>query len=218
MENLDTSMIQPGLNKRLIRAFIVVTLVVTILFLVFLPYRFYQRDVNAARTKSMELSGIIKESLLSTMITTGNPESIRSLVKKYQTKTEFKFRLIRSRVVEKQHGIKEDNQATDELIMKVLESGKKQEGWISDTQFRYVSPYLADDRCQQCHERMDEGTIEPGTVMGASEIIFDLKEQKNSSIRFILEITAMIVICMVILGVYLFLIVKWNILDPLMLD
>lgn len=218
MENLQDSMIKPGLKKRLLRAFMLVTFVVTLLFLVFLPYRFYERDLNAIRGNSMEMSDIIKEGLLSIMIATGDPEAIRSLIKKYQTKTEFRFRLIRSTVVEKQHGIKEDSQNMDDLIRQVLKTGKKQEDWISDTQFRYISPYLADQRCQQCHKRLDEKGIDPGTVMGASEMIFELKEQRYQSIRFIIEITVMMIICMLILGTYLFLIVKWNILDPLELD
>ncbi|MBT7152344.1 MAG: hypothetical protein HN945_07810 [Deltaproteobacteria bacterium] len=218
MENLNGSMIKPGLKKRLIWAFMIVTFVITVLFSVFLPYRFYKRDVEAARVKSMELSEIIREGLLSTMIATGKPETIRKLIKKYQTKTQFKFRLIRSPVVEKQHGTKEDDQETDGVIRQVLETGKRKEDWISNTRFRYVSPYLADERCQQCHEKTDQSKIEPGTVLGASEIIFDLKEQRYRSIRFILEITVMIIVCMIILGVYLFLIVKWNVLDPLLLE
>ncbi len=218
MEKVKGVEIRPGIRKRLLRAYILVTFVLIVLFLVFLPYRFYQRDVETARQKSKELSVIIKESLISTMISNQKPEPLRELIKTFQNKSTFKFRLIRSLYVAKQHGVKEDDQAVDEVIRKVLNTGKGVDDWISDTQFRHVSPYISDERCQKCHVRLDGNKIEPGSVLGVSEIIFELQEQKSKSIRFIIEITLMGVICMVILGAYLFLVVKWNLLDPLSLD
>jgi hypothetical protein len=140
---------------------------------------------------------------------------MRDLLTTFQTQFKFKFRLIRSNHVEKQHGFNEDPQSKDELIDEVLRTGRGREDWLDNTRFRYVSPFVADQSCQKCHRGVNNLKIEIGSVLGVSEIIFELKEIRNTSIRQIIEFTLIMVAGLITLGLILFFIVKKGILDPM---
>ncbi len=202
-------------QKKLFFAFAVVTVVFVMLFLVILPYRFYQRDVDEATQNARNITDLVRTSILSTMMSTGDFEDIRNLLTQFQTQYDFKFRLIRSEYVEKQHGIKEDHQEKDDLIRGVLRVGKGRADWIDSTNYRYVSPFLADERCQECHNGLDGKEIKIGSVLGASEIVFELVDKRSASIRQIIELTLLMIAGLVTLGLALFFIVKKGILDPL---
>jgi len=204
-----------GTQKKLFMAFGMVTLVFVVLFLVILPYEFYNRDVDEARQNAQNISKLIRTGVLSHMIGGANPKNMRDLLSTLQTQFQFKFRLIRSSHIEKQHGFKEDPQSKDDLINEVLQTGRGREDWLSSTRFRYVSPFVADERCQSCHRELDGRIIEIGSVLGVSEIIFELKDIRNASIRQIVEVTLLMIAGLVTLGFILFFIVKKGILDPL---
>jgi hypothetical protein len=207
-----------GTQKKLFVVFGLVTLGFVVLFLVILPYEFYKRDVDEARQNAQNISKLIRAGVLSHMIENANPESMRDLLTMFQTQFEFKFRLIRSSHVEKQHSFDEDPQSKDELINKVLRTGRGREDWLGSTRFRYVSPFVADQSCQKCHRGVDSQIIEIGSVLGASEIIFELKEIRNTSIRQIIEFTLIMIVGLITLGLILFFIVKKGILDPMGID
>ena len=204
-----------GTQKKLFMAFGLVTLVFVVLFLVILPYEFYNRDVDEARLNAQNISMLIRAGVLSHMIENANPESMRDLITTFQNQFKFKFRLIRSNHVEKQHGFNEDPQSKDELIDEVLRTGRGREDWLDNTRFRYVSPFVADQSCQSCHRGVNSLKIEIGSVLGVSEIIFELKEIRNASIRQIIEFTMIMVAGLITLGLILFFIVKKGILDPM---
>jgi hypothetical protein len=204
-----------GTQKKLFMAFGLVTLVFVVLFLVILPYEFYNRDVDEARLNAQNISMLIRAGVLSHMIENANPESMRDLITTFQNQFKFKFRLIRSNHVEKQHGFNEDPQSKDELIDEVLRTGRGREDWLDNTRFRYVSPFVADQSCQSCHRGVNSLKIEIGSVLGVSEIIFELKEIRNASIRQIIEFTLIMVVGLITLGLILFFIVKKGILDPM---
>ena len=140
---------------------------------------------------------------------------MRDLLATLQTQFEFKFRLIRSSHIEKQHGFKEDPQSKDDLINEVLRTGRGREDWLGSTRFRYVSPFVVDESCQRCHWGVNGQKIEIGSVLGVSEIIFELKDIRNESIRQIVEVTLLMIAGLVTLGLILFFIVKKAILDPM---
>jgi len=204
-----------GTQKKLFMAFGLVTLVFVVLFLVILPYEFYNRDVDEARRNAQNFSNLIRAGVLSHMNEDVNPKSMRDLLTMFQTQFEFKFRLIRSSHVEKQHGVYEDPQSKDELIDEVLRMGRGREDWLDSTRFRYVSPFVADESCQKCHRGLNSRIIEIGSVLGVSEIIFELKDTRNTSIRQIIEVTLLMIAGLVTLGLILFFIVKKGILDPM---
>jgi hypothetical protein len=203
-----------GTQKKLFMAFGLVTLVFIVLFLVILPYKFYNRDVDEARQNAQNISKLIRTGVLSHMIEDANPKSMRDLLTTLQTQFEFKFRLIRSGHIEKQHRFKEDPQSKDELINEVLQTGRGREDWLGSTRFRYVSPFVTDERCQKCHWGVNGQKIEIGSVLGVSEIIFELQDVRKASIRQIVEVTLLMIAGLVTLGLILFFIVKKGILDP----
>ncbi len=206
-----------SVQKRLFFIFAAVTLLFILLSSILLPYRLYLRDVQEARTKARDVSELIRVGLLSTMISTGDSEKIRGLIAAFQKKYDFQFRMIRSSHVEKQHGIKEDEQATDDLIKQVLQTGKSRDDWMDRTTFRYVSPFIADVRCQECHESISGKEIGIGQVLGASEIIFDLSVKEAESIRLIIEIVFLIMASLLTMGLVFFFIVKKGILEAKLL-
>jgi hypothetical protein len=179
-----------GTPKKLFMAFGLVTLVFVVLFLVILPYEFYNRDVDEARQNAQNISKLIRTGILSHMAVDANPKSMRDLLTTLQTQFEFKFRLIRSSHVEKQD-------------------------WLGSTRFRYVTPFVANESCQRCHRGLNDQIIEIGSVLGVSEIIFELKDIRNASIRQIVEVTLLMIAGLVTLGLILFFIVKKGILDPM---
>jgi hypothetical protein len=207
-----------GAQKKLFRAFGLVTLVFVVLFLVILPYEFYNRDVDEARQNAQNITKLIRTGVLSHMIEDANPKSMRELLITLQTQFDFKFRLIRSSHVEKQHRFNEDPQSKDEMINEVLRTGRGREDWLGSTRFRYVSPFVADESCQNCHFGVNGQKIDIGSVLGASEIIFELKDVRNASIRQIIEVTLLMIAGLITLGLILFFIVKKGILDPLGID
>ncbi len=204
-----------GAQKKLLKVFCLVTLVFVVLFLVILPYEFYNRDVDEARQNAQNISKLIRTGVLSHMKKGANPQSMRDLLTMIQTQFEFKFRLIRSRYIEKQHGVKEDPQRTDKLINEVLNTGRGREDWLGSTQFRYISPFVADQSCQRCHRGLNNRTIEIGSVLGVSETIFELKDMRNTSILQIIQVTLLMIAGLITLGLSLFFIVKKGILDPM---
>ncbi|MCP4622157.1 MAG: hypothetical protein GY850_01340 [bacterium] len=204
-----------GTQKKLFVAFGLVTLVFVVLFLIILPYEFYNRDVDEARQDAQNISKLIRTGVLSHMIEGADPKSMRDLLATLQTQFDFKFRLIRSRQVEKQHRYEEDPQSKDELINEVLRTGRGREDWLGSTRFRYVTPFVADESCQKCHRGLNDQIIETGSVLGASEIIFELKDIRSASIRQIIEVTFLMIAGLVTLGLILFFIVKKGILDPM---
>jgi len=204
-----------GTQKKLFVAFGLVTLIFVVLFLIILPYEFYNRDVDEARQYAQNISKLIRTGVLSHMIEGADPKTMRDLLATLQTQFDFKFRLIRSRQVEKQHRYEEDPQSKDELINEVLRTGRGREDWLGSTRFRYVTPFVADESCQKCHRGLNDQIIETGSVLGASEIIFELKNIRSASIRQIIEVTLLMIAGLVTLGLILFFIVKKGILDPM---
>jgi len=101
------------------------------------------------------------------------------------------------------------------LINEVLQTGRGREDWLGSTRFRYVTPFVADESCQKCHRGLNDQIIETGSVLGVSEIIFELKNVRSASIRQIIEVTLLMVAGLVTLGLILFFIVKKGILDPM---
>jgi hypothetical protein len=135
-----------GTPKKLCIAFGLLTSVFVILFLVILPYKFYKRDINDAKYNSQNISKLIRVAVLSHMTEGANPKNMRDLLTMFQTQFEFKFRLIRSSYVEKQHGLDEDPQNKDELINEVFRTGRsREEIWLGSTLFRRVSPFVVDE-------------------------------------------------------------------------
>jgi len=198
---------------RLLRAFAVVTTIFVVVVIVLLPYRLRERDILESRTKAREISELIRVGLLSTMIATGESEEIRGLISTYQDVYDFRFRMIRSSHVEQQHGVKQDEQATDELVKEVLATGRSRDDWLDSTTFRYVAPFVSDERCQECHESKQGGEIGVGEVLGASELIFDLSRKRAESIRLIVDVLIVMVGVMVAMGVVFYFVVKKGLLE-----
>ncbi|MCP4671093.1 MAG: hypothetical protein GY857_07285, partial [Desulfobacula sp.] len=72
--------------------------------------------------------------------------------------------------------------------------------------------------CGACHYDLNGEAVKAGAVLGASEIIFDLKPQKYRSIRFIGEIVVLLIFTQLLLGYILYYVVDKGILSHLESD
>ncbi len=215
MQNSQSTSIKPGLQKRLLLAFTVITVFFIFLFLIMLPLRFYERDVDEARFKATQISELLNIGLISVMVSSSDSKLISELIKQYQSNGGFQFRLIRSRFVKKQNSASQGIHEKDPLIQKVIEAGKGHQDWVTSTKLRYTHPFVADERCGKCHTGTNGEKIKTGTIVGASEIVFELKAKKYKSIRFIAEVMFMLISCLITLALALFYIVKKGLLDRL---
>ena len=77
------------IQKQIFWTFAGVTLFFLVLLLLLLPYRLYTRDVYEARQNAREVSKLIRSGLLSTMISTGESNNIRGLIREFQKNTSF---------------------------------------------------------------------------------------------------------------------------------
>jgi hypothetical protein len=209
----DDDPVNPRIQRRLFLALAGVTLFFVLMIVVLLPYRLYERDVQESRTQAREISELIRVGLLSTMISTGESEEIRGLIATFQKVYDFQFRMIRSRHVEKQHGVKEDEQATDDLVKEVLETGRSRDDWLDRTTFRYVAPFISDERCQECHESTEGDEIGVGEVLGASELVFDLTKKESESVRLIVDVVLVMAGALVSMGLIFYFVLRNGLLE-----
>lgn len=203
----------PRLQKRIFLIFMGTSAFFVVLALVILPVKLYTRDVTEARTQAREVSELIRVGLLSTMTSTGEPELIRQLIQDLQKHSEFQFRMIRSLHVEAQHGSRIDEQFADDTIKEVLETGKHREDWLDRTTFRYVAPFVADSRCQDCHESVTGEEIRVGEILGVSEIVFDLANKEAESVRLIVEVLFLLAGSLFAVSFIFYFVVKKGILE-----
>ena len=195
--------------------------------LLLLPYRLYLRDTEVAQQHanvvSDELSNMIKLTMLTTKdVLALNPklglgvvyEKVDKLYKKFEENQDFKFRVIRSPIIENQYTAIKGRSADSEEIKSVLASGKSQSR-VDGVHLTYWSPIRADDQCGHCHRDLKSKKVKSGTVLGVVETSFDLTRQRSRSIRTIIEITGFLMIMIVILALVILSVIRNSLIQPL---
>jgi len=195
--------------------------------LLLLPYRLYERDTGVARQHarlvSDELSNMIKLTMLTTKeIMALNPtlglgvviEKIEALYKKFGENQDFKFRVVRSPLIENQYTAIKGRSADNPQVTEALQTGRstsKVEGPI----LTYWSPIKADSQCGHCHKDANRKPVEAGVALGVVETRFDLTPQRNRSIRTIVEITGFLLGMIVLIALAVFAIIRRHLIAPL---
>jgi hypothetical protein len=106
------------MQKKLMTMIILMVLVTIAGLLVLLPFRLYSRDIDVARQHAQivsdELSNMIKLTMLTTKeVLNLNPnlgtgivfEKVNNLYREFGKNQSFKFRVVRSKIIENQHTI-----------------------------------------------------------------------------------------------------------------
>jgi hypothetical protein len=182
---------------------------------VMLAFSLYQHDVRIAERTAESTSQLLTTSILSTMMRTGDKEKVRALMAELKTQQNFGFRIYRSEYVERQFGLVEGERPMDEASRKVFETRKPLLNYPNDTTLRSFTPLITDQRCQQCHQDLAGKPIQPGVMLGAYEVVFDLSKVKAASIKLILQVVALVVVGLTVCGVLIFRLVATSVLDPI---
>jgi len=153
----------------------------------FMKAKDHQQIIKNARNTSR----LIKTGLLHTMILTGGDyNDIDNMINEMQHNFDFKFRMIRSQHVIKQHGIRRGEVPQDSLEEKVLRTGEVVESMDNESTLRIIYPFITDNRCGECHLGMDDKPVPAGVVNGAAVISFDLSEQLRETTTIIRSVLA----------------------------
>ncbi len=215
------------MEKKLRKMMAILVAVTVVGLLLLLPYRLYLRDTEVARQHagvvSEELSNMIKLTMLTTKdVLALNPklglgvvyEKVDKLYKKFEENPDFKFRVIRSPIVENQYTAIKGRSADNDDIRAVL-SGGKARSHIDGVNLTYWSPIRAEKQCGHCHRDLNNKKVTEGTVLGVVETSFDLTGQRARSIRTIVEITGFLMIMIVILAFIILSIIRNSLIRPL---
>ncbi len=152
----------------------------------FMKAKDHQQILKNARNTSR----LIKTGLLNTMIQSGDYGEINDVIKDMQNDLDFEFRMIRSKHVIKQHGVRRGEVPKDSLEKKALETGEVIESLDDESTLRIIYPFITDNRCGECHLGMDDKPVPVGVVNGAAVIRFDLSEQQRETTSIIRSVLA----------------------------
>jgi anti-sigma regulatory factor (Ser/Thr protein kinase) len=205
----------PSLRGKILRRMVLVALTGTIIIFFLIPYSFYKRDVLNAKREAQINAEIARAGLLSVMMSTGDPEVIRQAVDRYKEFQNFKFRMIRSKPVQKQFGQRTGEQPRDKIEEKVLNGELAEYSGVTGTTFRSVRPFIADVRCQRCHVDLQGEPVKAGTVLGVSEFKFDLEERYRHSRRLFLEVAIEMTLLIATIFITFYLLFAKNVIAPI---
>ena len=214
------------MQKKITTAIVLMVLVTIAGLLILLPYRLYSRDIDIAkqhaRLVSDELSNMIKLTMLTTKeVLNLNPnlgtgvvfEKVNKLYKDFGEGQNFKFRVVRSAIIERQHDVIKGRSADNPSVIKVFETGKPVSS-VDGALLSYWSPIKATEECGYCHNDLNRKKVVAGTTLGVVETVFDLTRQKQRSIRTIVEITGFLIAMVSLLGFLILKIIRKNLIDP----
>lgn len=215
------------MERKLYRAIALLVATTIAGLLVLLPYRLYERDVLAAqqhaRLVSDELSNMIKLTMLTTKeVMNLNPtlglgvvlEKVEALYKKFSESQDFKFRVVRSPLIENQFTAIKGRSADNPQVTRALETGRA-DSKIEGAMLTYWAPIKADGQCGHCHKDANRKPVEAGATLGVVETAFDLTRQRSRSIRTIAEITGFLLVMILLMALASVLIIRKNLVQPL---
>ena len=185
------------------------------ILMLMLAYSLYHHDIQTAEQNAERISRLTTTAILSTMMKTGDKLHVRSLMAELKSQQDFGFRIYRSAIVERQHGVVEDERPNDEASRSVFASQKPAKFYPNDTTLRYFTPLITDARCAQCHQDLAGKPIQPGIMLGAYEVVFDLTRVKAGSIRAIVQVALLTIGALLVFGFLLYRLIASNILDPI---
>jgi len=203
------------IRSQLLVKLVPIAVVGMLVIVILLPYSLYRRDTSEIKKQAHQKVELIRKGLLGAMMNTGDPVVIRKIVDWYKNNDEFEFRMVRSKYVRKQFGDRKGETPKDQIEEDVLNGKLSESAILSGTDFRQVTPFVSDERCQKCHEDIDGTPIPIGSVMGVAEIKFSIEEMRNSSIKLTAIVAIGILVVFSLLFATLYYIFHHSILEPI---
>lgn len=203
-----------SLRVKLFRGFIAVGVVGISLVAVVMFFSLYSMSREAFVSQSRERAVLIRTGLLSTMMSTGDSATIRRTVDLFKRRADFGFRMVRSAHVRIQFGDREGEAPRDKVENDILSGDLAEYSNMEGSTFRFVTPFVTDERCGRCHMGLDGNPIAKGKVNGLAEFVFDISESQNRSLRLISETVFFMAVMMTFIGVALYFLLANAVLKP----
>lgn len=203
-----------SLKSKVLKRFALIGIVGTLIISITMSAILFESDREHIYRDARESAQLIKTGLLSAMMSTGNPAVVRATVDYYKKVVKFNFRMVRSRHIQKQFGIREGETPKDDVEWAVLTGKRDDYSSIEGTNFRLVFPFVADERCGKCHNLTDNGPVPSGTVLGLSELVIDVREWRNASLWVVAKGVAGIVLILLAIGGIVFLVFNREVIGP----
>ena len=203
-----------SLRGIILRRFVLISIIGMALVGVVFSYILYQRDKASIYTQAKGEAELIRTGLLSVMMATGNPEAVRGTVDNFKRQVKFDFRMVRGEHIRKQFGMREGEEPHDAMEQAVLQGTRPEFSELNNSSFRLVSPFKADERCGRCHMGLDDKPIAPGTVLGMSEMTFNVSEWRDASIRLTVHVVTGMLFMILALGSSLYWLFYKEVMGP----
>lgn len=203
------------LQSQLVRTIVSVWIAAIILITVVLTISFYIRDKELILTETKEKAMLVRVGLLSAMINTTDSDGAREAIKLFKKQSEFSFRIVESRYILRQYGTREGQFARDSIEDDVLEGRRGDYSNLSGAMFRFVTPFVSDERCGRCHQNLEGKQLEPGKIVGLAEIVYDASEYRTSSLKLLAEIELFIILILTATSYMAYLFLNRSVLGPL---
>ncbi len=207
----------PSLNYKLLKKLVIIAVAAIGIVSAAFPYILYRQDIKTARNRAQEKALFIKTGMLSVMMYTGDPAVVRQSVDEFKKSGDFNLRMIRSDFVRRQYGDRDGEAPGDAVDIEILSGKLDLYTNLKGVTYIYKSPFIADYRCVKCHRTQNDEPVPPGTVLGLSEISFDLSEQRSASVRLIMSVIIANLITVIALFIVFYWMIAKDVLTPVKL-
>lgn len=178
------------------------------------PTILFQRDRAAIHSHAREEAELIRTGLLSAMMATGDPKAVRGTVDNFKKQVKFEFRMIRGEQVRRQFGTRAGEEPRDAMERDVLQGTLPEYAELNGTVFRLVFSFKSDERCGRCHRGLDGAAIPPGTILGMSELVFNISDMREASIRLTAHVVVYMLLIFLALGGALYWLFNKEVMKP----
>lgn len=203
-----------SLRGIILRRFVLISLISMALVSAVFSYTLYERDKASIYNQAKGEAELIRTGLLSVMMATGDPAAVRGTVDNFKKQVKFDFRMVRGEHIRKQFGMRNGEEPHDAQEQAVLHGNLPEHAELNGSFFRLVFPFKTDERCGKCHLGLDGNPIPPGTVLGISEMTFDVTEWRDASIRLTLHVVIGVLFIILALGSSLYWLFYREVMGP----
>jgi anti-sigma regulatory factor (Ser/Thr protein kinase)/HAMP domain-containing protein len=157
---------------------------------------------------------LVRHGLLSVMMEANDYDKIEQAIQNLGRDQDFKFKMIRSEHVIKQHGVRRNEIPEDDYERRALKTGETIELFNGDS-YRIIYPFVTDKRCGACHVGLDGNPVPVGVVNGLASLTFDLSQMKAETSALINHISVSLAVVMTLAGLALLAMAHVTVTNPI---
>ncbi|MBI4666483.1 MAG: ATP-binding protein [Nitrospinae bacterium] len=168
-----------------------------------------------ARKEAREKALLVRYGLLSTMMSTNDYDEIDRIINFLKSGQNFSFRMVRSKHVIKQHGIRRGEIPKSVEEEDALRDGEIKEILESDTRLKFIYPFITDERCGACHMGLDGKPVPAGMVNGAAVMEFDLTGRKMATEALAGQVALVVSVILVAMAAVMIILIHKTVVSPI---